>query len=138
MNQQKDDKADGGGVGLGVGRGEERPQKKSYVWLHPPKKIEVGLQDQLFVLCEKTEKQSMQDANRGKNDGAGNQVSNEKGLNNEGKKIQNENMNMMHQLNDCLKDLEYSTSELLENVERSGSLLKTDIAYKIKSGLEAM
>lgn len=45
---------------------------------------------------------------------------------------------MMHQLNDCLKDLEYSTSELLENVERSGSLMKSDIKYKIKSGLEAM
>lgn len=47
-------------------------------------------------------------------------------------------MNMMHQLNDCLKDLEYSTSELLDNVEKSGALLKTDIGYKIKSGLEAM
>lgn len=59
-------------------------------------------------------------------------------LNNEGKKMQNENMNMMHQLNDCLKDLEYSTSELLENAERSGSLLKSDISYKIKSTLDAM
>lgn len=108
------------------------------MWLHPPKKIEVGVQDQLFVLSEKTEKESMQDANRGKGEGANNQASNEKGLNNEGKKIQNENMNMMHGLNDCLKDLEYSTSELLENVERTGTLLKTDIAYKIKSGLEAM
>lgn len=80
----------------------------------------------------------MQDANRGKGEGAGNQATNEKGLNNEGKKIQNENMNMMHSLNNCLKDLEYSTSELLDNVEKSGVLLKTDIGYKIKSGLEAM
>ena len=42
MNKQQDDKDGGGNVGLG-GRGEERPEKKSYVWLHPPKKIEVGL-----------------------------------------------------------------------------------------------
>lgn len=108
------------------------------MWLHPPKKIEVGLQDQLFVLCEKTEKESVQDANRGKDAGAGSQNNNERGLNNEGKKVQSENMNMMHQLNDCLKDLEYSTSELLENVERSGSLMKSDIKYKIKSVLNVM
>lgn len=95
------------------------------------------MQDQLFVLCEKTEKESMQDQNRGKGEG-GSQSTNEKGLNNEGKKIQSENMNMMYYLNECLKNLEYSTSELLENVERSGSLLKSDLNYKIKSGLEAL
>ena len=47
-------------------------------------------------------------------------------------------MNMLYNLNDNLKELEYSTSELLENVERTGSLLKQDITFKIKSGLEAM
>jgi len=56
MNQQQDSKTNS--TGIGVARGEEKTQKKSYVWLHPPKKIEVGLQDQLFVLCEKTEKET--------------------------------------------------------------------------------
>ena len=52
------------GAGIGVARGEEKTQKKSYVWLHPPKQIEVGLQDQLFVLCEKTEKESAAEASK--------------------------------------------------------------------------
>ena len=87
-------------------------------------------------MCEKTEKESSAEQKKG--DVSGGQASNDKGLNNESKKLQNENMNMMYQLNECLKDLEYSTSELLENVERSGSLLKSDIHYKIKSGLDSM
>ena len=57
------------------------------MWLHPPKKIEVGLQDQLFVLCEKTEKESQQEASKGKDGGASNQGTSGKPLNNEGKKI---------------------------------------------------
>jgi hypothetical protein len=41
--------------GMGV-RGEEKNQKKSYMWLHPPKNIELSVFDELFVLCEKNEK----------------------------------------------------------------------------------
>lgn len=41
--------------GMG-GRGEEKSQRKSYMWLHPPKLIELSIQDELFVLCEKNEK----------------------------------------------------------------------------------
>jgi len=54
---QKDNKTEGLG-----GRGEEKTQRKSYVWLHPPKKIELNIYDQLFVLCEKSEKENLQDA----------------------------------------------------------------------------
>jgi hypothetical protein len=39
------------------GRGDEKTQRKSYVWLHPPKKIELNIHDQIFVLCEKSEKE---------------------------------------------------------------------------------
>jgi hypothetical protein len=45
-------------------------------------------------------------------------------------------MNELDKLNKLLKELVYSSKELLTNVEKSGELLKTDLAYKIRSGLE--
>jgi hypothetical protein len=39
-------------------RGEEKTQRKSYVWLHPPKKIELNIYDQIFVLGEKSLKEN--------------------------------------------------------------------------------
>lgn len=48
---------DGKTDGIGGSRPEERnQQRKSYVWLHPPRKIELSIYDELFVLCEKDEK----------------------------------------------------------------------------------
>jgi hypothetical protein len=49
-----------GKEGMGV-RGEEKTQRKSYMWLHPPKLIELSIVDELFVLCEKNEKDTIQD-----------------------------------------------------------------------------
>jgi len=40
------------------GRCDDIAPKKSYVWLHPPKKIELNIHDQLFVLCEKRDKEN--------------------------------------------------------------------------------
>lgn len=40
--------------GLGV-KNEEKSQKKSYMWLHPPRNIELNIYDELFVLCENSE-----------------------------------------------------------------------------------
>jgi len=45
-------------------------------------------------------------------------------------------MNALSNLNQYLKDLEYSTTELLDNMEKSGDLLHHDLNYKIKSVLE--
>ena len=42
------------------GIGDEKTQRKSYVWLHPPRKIELSLYDLLFVLCEKSEQQNIE------------------------------------------------------------------------------
>ena len=49
---QQEGKADDG---MGS-RGEEKNQKKSYMWLHPPQNIELSVYDELFVLCERNEK----------------------------------------------------------------------------------
>ena len=40
------------------GQGDEKNQKKQYVWLHPPKAIELSIFDMLFVLSEKSDKES--------------------------------------------------------------------------------
>lgn len=40
-------------------RGEEKAQKKSYMWLHPPRGIELSIYDELFVLCEKNDKENI-------------------------------------------------------------------------------
>lgn len=51
-DMKKGSKKEGADPAMGA-RGDERTQKKSYVWLHPPKYIEMMGQDELFVLCEK-------------------------------------------------------------------------------------
>lgn len=120
------------------GRSEEKTQRKSYVWLHPPKQIELNIYDQLFVLCEKNEKENPHDAQKSKVDiGTGQGGSLGKNIKNEGKKIQNENLKELGKLNTKLKDLLYFSSELQDNFEKSGSLLQHDLGFKIKSGLES-
>ena len=48
---------DGKNEPIAGNRSEERgANRKSYVWLHPPRKIELNVYDELFVLCEKDEK----------------------------------------------------------------------------------
>jgi hypothetical protein len=70
------------------GRGEEKTQRKSYVWLHPPKKIELNIYDQLFVLCEKSEKENLLETQKAKSDLNSGQAGNlGKTIKNEGKKI---------------------------------------------------
>ena len=82
------------------GRSEEKTQRKSYVWLHPPKKIELNIYDQLFVLCEKNEKESMPDNQKAKSELGSGQTGNlGKSIKNEGKKIQNENLKELSKLN---------------------------------------
>ena len=102
------------------GRGEEKAQKKSYMWLHPPRGIELSIYDEPFVLCEKNDKENIQDAAKAKTDLLGTQG---KSMKNEGKKIQNENVKELNKLNYLLKDLLQSSKELQENVENSGELL---------------
>jgi hypothetical protein len=38
------------------------------MWLHPPRNIELSVYDELFVLCEKNEKQNLQESQKAKND----------------------------------------------------------------------
>jgi hypothetical protein len=40
------------------GSREDRNSKKPYVWLHPPKHIDLSNHDELFVLCDKNPKDS--------------------------------------------------------------------------------
>jgi len=69
-------------------RSDDTSPKKSYVWLHPPKKIELNIHDQLFVLCEKREKENQFDKNKGKIDaGAGNQSNIEQTMKADGTRV---------------------------------------------------
>ena len=107
--------------GMG-GKSEEKSQKKSYMWLHPPRNIELSIYDELFVLCEKSEKENVQEQKKANND-ANSQSVGGKSNKTEGKKIQNEIMKEMNKLNGSLKNLLYSSKELAINVEKSGTLL---------------
>jgi hypothetical protein len=131
--QPENQDAQGGNRHIG-GRNDEKIQRKSYMWLHPPPKIELSFYDELFVLCEKNDKEN-QDQQKGKNDGQ--TGSSGKSMKNEGKKVQNENIKELNKLNSMLKDLLYSSKELSENVEKSGELLNQDLGFKIRSGLES-
>ena len=64
---------------------ETKTPKKSYVWLHPPKKIVLNLYDELFVLCEKSEKENVKEQKKN-NDGNTDSVGG-KSNKSEGKKI---------------------------------------------------
>jgi hypothetical protein len=55
------------------------------VWLHPPRNIQLNAYDELFVLCEKNEKDNLQDASKAKDDVEANGVKNIQ--QNQGKKI---------------------------------------------------
>lgn len=82
-NTQQENKSEALG-----GRSDEKTQRKSYVWMHPPKKIELNIYDQLFVLCENNEKENIQDAQKSKMDvGQGSAGTLGKNIKNEGKKI---------------------------------------------------
>jgi hypothetical protein len=43
---------------------QQRTRKKPYVWIHPPKDLELNVLDELFVLCDK----NPQDLIHGRND----------------------------------------------------------------------
>ena len=108
------------------------------MWLHPPRRIELSISDELFVLCEKSEKDTMQDQQKSKTETEGGAEGKDKNFRskNEGKKIQNENLKELSNLNSMLKDLFYTSKELMTNVEKSGKMLEEDLAFKIRSGLE--
>ena len=57
-------------------------------------------------------------------------------MQNQGKKVQLENLKQMSKFNTKLNDLLYSTKELEENTHRTGSLLENDLHLKVKSGLD--
>lgn len=39
------------------GENRQKESKKPYVWLHPPKDLELSIHDELFVLCDKNPKE---------------------------------------------------------------------------------
>ena len=63
---QQDDKNDD----FGPARNDEKNLKKQYVWLHPPKKIELSIFDELFVLSEKNEKETAHESQKNVPDAA--------------------------------------------------------------------
>ena len=79
---------DGKSDGISGGRSEERSQRKSYVWLHPPRKIELNVYDELFVLCEKNDKDELSNVNEAKGAAESSKDGNYAGnsMKNEGKK----------------------------------------------------
>lgn len=125
-SSQQDDKNDD----FGPGRNDEKNLKKQYVWLHPPKKIELSIFDELFVLSEKNEKETAQESQKNVPDAANLE---EKNLKNSGQKIQNENIKSLEKLNENLKELLFSAKEMEENGRRTGELIKSDLMFKIKS-----
>jgi hypothetical protein len=81
-NNQQENKSEAIG-----GRSDEKTQRKSYVWMHPPKKIELNIYDQLFVLCENNEKENLANEQKSKMDMTQGQGTLGKNIKNEGKKI---------------------------------------------------
>ena len=142
----------------GQNKGESREfrnNKKPYVWLHPPKFIELSIHDELFVLCDKDPKENIaastadnmkMDHTRLTHDltarngmtlgGTGGLISGEKLLKNEEKKQQKENIQKLTNLNNMLQDLLFSTKELSSNVDRTNEYISNDLGLKIKSDLD--
>ena len=92
------------------------------------------INDQLFVLTEKNDKENLKDPSKTKEDAEANGG---KLTQNQGKKAQYENLKQMGKFNQKLDDLLYSTKELEENAQRTGSLLENDLHLKVKCGLES-
>lgn len=77
---------------------EEKSNKKPYVWLHPPKMLELTIHDELFVLCDKNPNSN----DSGSKARANNEVQGSKLLKNEEKKVQKENLSKLANLNSML------------------------------------
>ena len=56
---------------------------------------------------------------------------------NEDKKVQMDSMNKLFQLNGMLQDLLFSTKELSDNILKANEYIESDLALKIKSGIQA-
>jgi hypothetical protein len=79
-----------GSAGGGNSR-EDRNNRKPYVWLHPPRDVELSIHDELFVLFDKHPKDNLSagDGMKGgrMNMEGGGQISGDKLLKNEEKKV---------------------------------------------------
>lgn len=107
-------------------------QKKSYVWLHPPKRLLLNPQDQLFVLSDcKQQKDVAAEIQKGKGDD--NRIS-KKG---EGKKAEHNVINDLVKLNQSLKDMLFSTKELEENVVKTDDMVRLNFKNKIYNCLQS-
>lgn len=103
--------------------------------MHPPRNIQLNVYDELFVLSEKNDKENLKDPTKAKEEGDVNGAN--KAMQNQGKKIQLENIKQLGKFNQKLNDLLYSTKELEENAQRTESLLEHDLVLKVRCGLDS-
>lgn len=86
-----------------------------FVWLHPPKNIELLPNDELFVLSDR----NLMDTFKDEAAGARQFVDSSKLLKNEEKKTQEANVNKMRDLNKKLNNLSQASKEWEKDVEQS-------------------
>ena len=101
-----------------------------FVWLHPPKNIELLPNDELFVLSDRN--LMGQDEAAGTRQG----VDSTKLLKNEEKKTQEANVNKMKDLNKKLNNLSQASKEWEKDVEQSQKYIMQNFALKLRSDLE--
>ena len=118
-----------------------RSQRKPYVWIHPPKDLELSAHDELFVLCDSTPNDIINGRQadvktRTNLDLLGGGVGTvNKMFKNEDRLLQKDSMQKLFQLNGLLQDLLFSTKELADNVQKASEFIEKDLAIKVKSDL---
>ena len=117
----------------GNSRPSSRDPVKPFVWLHPPKNIELLQNDELFVLSDRN---LMADTMNKEDEAGGKNVDSSKILKNEEKKNAEANINKMRGLNKKLCDLSQASKDWEKDVEQSQKFINENFALKLRSDLE--
>ena len=116
----------------GKGYGSSQPDSKPYVWIHPPKNIDLHPSDELFVLSDRNLIDSVKDDEIG-----GRQTADSsKGVKIEEKKTQEAIVNRMKDLNKKLNDLSQASKEWNSDVYQSKKFIKQNFGLKLRSDIE--
>ena len=105
--------------------------RKPFMWLHPPKNIELTIHDELFVLSDKNQSVSGDDMAR-------QYIDSSKIIKNEEKKTQENNINLLKDLNGNLQEMLQSTAEFDTDINQSSRFIKKDFKLKLRSDLDGL
>ena len=110
---------------------DESHFNKQYVWLHPPKNIELGKNDNLFVLSNAKRQEDMGGVLPTVLD------PNMKNMKNEEKKNQEQDIDRFKKLNGSLQELLSTTRELQSDVHDAKQFVSENLLSKLRSSLAA-